>query len=60
MSSISFEIFLEIVYKNQLSDSEKGAKYEEIFKPLMDKLVERCTILVSVIQQRFIAIPPRL
>lgn len=30
--------FLEIVYANQLEDSEKGTKYEEIFKPFMDKL----------------------
>ena len=30
--------FLEIVYTNQLADSEKGDKFEEFFKPLMDKL----------------------
>lgn len=30
--------FLEIVYMNQLADSEIGGKYEEVFKPLMDKL----------------------
>ena len=30
--------FLEIVYMNQLADSEIGGKYEEIFKSLMNKL----------------------
>ena len=30
--------FLEIVYTNQLADSDKGGKYEEIFKPFMDEL----------------------
>lgn len=30
--------FLEIVYLNQLADSDKGDRYEEIFKPLMEKI----------------------
>lgn len=30
--------FLEIVYVNQLADSEKGEMYEQIYKPFMDKI----------------------
>jgi hypothetical protein len=32
------EKFLEIVYSNQLADSEKGDEYIKIFAPLMEKL----------------------
>ena len=32
--------FLEIVYSNQLADSDKGDKFEDFFKPLMNKLKE--------------------
>lgn len=30
--------FLEVVYSNQLANSDKGDKFEEFFEPLMDKL----------------------
>lgn len=30
--------FLEIVYSNQLADSEKGDEFENFFAPLMDRL----------------------
>lgn len=30
--------FLEIVYSNQLGDSDKGDMYAEIYKPFMDKI----------------------
>ena len=30
--------FLEVVYSNQLASSDKGDKFEELFKPFMDKL----------------------
>ena len=30
--------FLEIVYLNQLAGSDKGDRYEELFKPLMEKI----------------------
>ena len=30
--------FLEIVYSNQLADSDKGDQYQSIYKPFMDKL----------------------
>lgn len=30
--------FLEVVYINQLASGENGDKFDEFFKPLMDKL----------------------
>ena len=30
--------FLEIVYSNQIADTNKGDKYSEFFKPFLDKL----------------------
>ena len=38
MEVYKMDKFLEIVYTNQLADSEKGDKFEEFFKPLMDKV----------------------
>lgn len=30
--------FLEIVYTNQLADSDKGDMYEKFFKPLLERI----------------------
>lgn len=30
--------FLEIVYSNQLSNSEKGIMYQQFYEPFMDKI----------------------
>lgn len=32
------EKFLDIVYTNQIADSEDGDKYEEMFAPLLERL----------------------